>query len=192
MNGDPPRRVWVDLTNSPHVLVLAPIVRRLRAAGHEVSVTARDFAQTIELAERHGLGASGARTSWRGGPRRPGARARVALAGGLPVRARPRLRRGRRTRLERPAGRRSRTRHPRGRHVRLRVGVPPAHGRLPAVSARAGARRDPARAAAALRRERRRSSVATRDSRRSTTSPTSSPTRTRSPRSVQTGRGSSR
>jgi predicted glycosyltransferase len=52
------RRVWVDLTNSPHVLVLAPIIRRLRDAGHEVSVTARDFAQTIELAERHGLGAT--------------------------------------------------------------------------------------------------------------------------------------
>ena len=39
------------------MLVLAPIIRRLREAGHEVSVTARDFAQTIELAERHGLGA---------------------------------------------------------------------------------------------------------------------------------------
>jgi predicted glycosyltransferase len=57
MNTGPPRRVWVDLTNSPHVLVLAPIIRRLRAAGHEVLVTARDFAQTIELAERHALGA---------------------------------------------------------------------------------------------------------------------------------------
>src|SRR5262249_6687071 len=51
-------RVWVDLTNSPHVLVLAPIVRRLRAAGHEVDVTARRFAQTVELAERHGVGAT--------------------------------------------------------------------------------------------------------------------------------------
>jgi hypothetical protein len=57
MSEGPPRRVWVDLTNSPHVLVLAPIIRRLRDAGHEVAVTARDFAQTIELAERHGLGA---------------------------------------------------------------------------------------------------------------------------------------
>jgi uncharacterized protein len=50
-------RIWVDLTNSPHVLVLAPVVERLRAAGHDVRVTARDFAQTVELAERHGLGA---------------------------------------------------------------------------------------------------------------------------------------
>jgi predicted glycosyltransferase len=48
-------RVWVDLTNSPHPLVLRPIVERLRADGHVVSVTARDFAQTVELAQRLGL-----------------------------------------------------------------------------------------------------------------------------------------
>ncbi|MEA2297145.1 MAG: uncharacterized protein QOF77_81, partial [Solirubrobacteraceae bacterium] len=48
-------RVWVDLTNSPHVLVLRPIVERLRAGGHEVEVTARDFAQTLELCHRFGL-----------------------------------------------------------------------------------------------------------------------------------------
>ena len=48
-------RVWVDLTNSPHPLVLRPVVARLRAQGHEVTVTARDFAQTVELAQRAGL-----------------------------------------------------------------------------------------------------------------------------------------
>ncbi|MFT4035391.1 MAG: DUF354 domain-containing protein [Patulibacter sp.] len=51
-------RVWIDLTNSPHVLVLRPIVEDLRARGHEVQVTARDFAQTVALAERHGLDAT--------------------------------------------------------------------------------------------------------------------------------------
>jgi len=45
-------RIWVDLTNSPHVLVLRPVIERLRADGHDVRVTARDFAQTIELCER--------------------------------------------------------------------------------------------------------------------------------------------
>ena len=45
-------RVWVDLTNSPHVLVMRPVVRALQADGHEVEVTARDFAQTLELCER--------------------------------------------------------------------------------------------------------------------------------------------
>jgi hypothetical protein len=48
-------RVWVDLTNSPHPLVMRPIVECLRADGHAVSVTARDFAQTVELAQRLGL-----------------------------------------------------------------------------------------------------------------------------------------
>ncbi|MCW3064112.1 MAG: hypothetical protein JWN32_1284 [Solirubrobacterales bacterium] len=51
-------RVWVDLTNSPHVLVLRPIVRALRADGHEVELTARDFAQTLGLLERFGLEAT--------------------------------------------------------------------------------------------------------------------------------------
>jgi predicted glycosyltransferase len=48
-------RVWVDLTNSPHVLVLRPIVRVLEERGADVLITARDFAQTLELCERHGL-----------------------------------------------------------------------------------------------------------------------------------------
>jgi predicted glycosyltransferase len=48
-------RVWVDLTNSPHVLVMRPVIRALEARGAEVLVTARDFAQTLPLAERHGL-----------------------------------------------------------------------------------------------------------------------------------------
>ena len=48
-------RVWIDLTNSPHVLVMRPVIELLRADGHDVRVTARDFAQTIELCERFGI-----------------------------------------------------------------------------------------------------------------------------------------
>jgi predicted glycosyltransferase len=48
-------RIWVDLTNSPHVLVMRPVVRALEADGHEVEVTARDFAQTLELCDRLGV-----------------------------------------------------------------------------------------------------------------------------------------
>jgi predicted glycosyltransferase len=51
-------RVWADLTNSPHPLVLRPVIERLRASGNDVSVTARDFAQTVELCERLGLDAT--------------------------------------------------------------------------------------------------------------------------------------
>ena len=48
-------RVWVDLTNSPHVLVLRPVIEALRARGADVRVTARDFAQTVGLCERFGI-----------------------------------------------------------------------------------------------------------------------------------------
>jgi uncharacterized protein len=48
-------RVWIDLTNSPHVLVMRPVVQLLRAEGHEVEVTARDFAQTLQLLDRFGI-----------------------------------------------------------------------------------------------------------------------------------------
>lgn len=47
----PQLRIWIDLANSPHVLFFAPIVRDLEAAGHTVELTARDFAQTLELAK---------------------------------------------------------------------------------------------------------------------------------------------
>jgi uncharacterized protein len=46
-------RVWIDLTNSPHVLVFAPLVKRMRRRGWDVSVTARAYAQTLELLELH-------------------------------------------------------------------------------------------------------------------------------------------
>lgn len=48
-------RVWIDLTNSPHVLVMRPVIELLRADGHEVRVTARDFAQTLQLLDRFSI-----------------------------------------------------------------------------------------------------------------------------------------
>jgi uncharacterized protein len=48
-------RIWIDLTNSPHVLVMRPLIEIMREDGHEVEVTARDFAQTLELCERFGI-----------------------------------------------------------------------------------------------------------------------------------------
>jgi predicted glycosyltransferase len=44
-------RVWIDLSNSPHALLFAPISRRLESDGHEILITARDNAQTVELAQ---------------------------------------------------------------------------------------------------------------------------------------------
>lgn len=48
-------KVWVDLANSPQVLFFRPIVRELERRGHEVFVTSRPFAQTVELADQLGL-----------------------------------------------------------------------------------------------------------------------------------------
>src|SRR6185312_12528924 len=48
-------RIWIDLTNSPHVLVMRPVIETLRERGHDVEVTARDFAQTLGLLERFGI-----------------------------------------------------------------------------------------------------------------------------------------
>jgi uncharacterized protein len=42
-------RVWVDLTNTAHVLVLRPLVEILEGEGHEVTLTARPLSHTVEL-----------------------------------------------------------------------------------------------------------------------------------------------
>ncbi len=48
-------RVWIDITNSPHVLFFRPLIQLLEADGHEVTVTAREYAQTLQLLELHGI-----------------------------------------------------------------------------------------------------------------------------------------
>jgi predicted glycosyltransferase len=47
-------RVWVDFTNTAHVIVLRPLVERLERAGHEVLLTARPLSHTVELLEDWG------------------------------------------------------------------------------------------------------------------------------------------
>ncbi|HEY7302953.1 MAG TPA: DUF354 domain-containing protein [Bryobacteraceae bacterium] len=47
----PPKKVWIDLDNSPHVPFFAPIITELENRGHTILVTARDFAQVTKLAE---------------------------------------------------------------------------------------------------------------------------------------------
>ena len=46
-------RVWIDMTASAHVLVFRPLIRLLRERGDEVDVTAREYAQTLQLLELH-------------------------------------------------------------------------------------------------------------------------------------------
>jgi predicted glycosyltransferase len=73
-SGTSPRRIWIDLANSPHPILFEPIVDELRDKGHEVLITARDHAQTLALAQErwpdvHVIGG-----------RSPGGRSRKAAA----------------------------------------------------------------------------------------------------------------
>src|SRR5215211_935915 len=47
--------IWIDLANSPHVPFFRALVGEFEARGHEVALTAREFAQTVELAGAAGL-----------------------------------------------------------------------------------------------------------------------------------------
>jgi predicted glycosyltransferase len=48
-------KIWVDMTASAHVLVFRPLIHLLRRRGDAVEITARDYAQTLQLLELHGL-----------------------------------------------------------------------------------------------------------------------------------------
>jgi uncharacterized protein len=48
-------RVWIDVSNSPQVPFFRPLVDLLHARGHDVDVTTREFAQTLELLSLHGI-----------------------------------------------------------------------------------------------------------------------------------------
>ena len=47
-------RVWVDVTNSAHVVVLRPLVELLEQRGHDVTITARPLSHTTELLDDWG------------------------------------------------------------------------------------------------------------------------------------------
>ena len=47
-------RVWVDFTNTAHVLVLRPLVELLEREGHEVTLTARPLSHTVDLLDEWG------------------------------------------------------------------------------------------------------------------------------------------
>lgn len=47
------KKVWIDITNSPHVLFFNPIIKKLKSRGYDVVVTARDFAQVYDLLDEY-------------------------------------------------------------------------------------------------------------------------------------------
>ena len=48
--------IWFDLDNSPHVPLFASVFQELEKRNISFDVTARDFAQTLELLKMHGIG----------------------------------------------------------------------------------------------------------------------------------------
>ena len=48
-------RLWIDLANSPHVPFFKALAARFVERGHEIEVTARDFAETVPLAKAAGF-----------------------------------------------------------------------------------------------------------------------------------------
>src|SRR6266550_7338158 len=48
-------RIWIDLANSPHVPFFRPLANEFMRRGHYVAVTARQFAETVALAEAAGF-----------------------------------------------------------------------------------------------------------------------------------------
>ena len=48
-------RIWADMDNAPHVLVLNPLINELKNRGHDVYITAREYGQTLSLLELYDL-----------------------------------------------------------------------------------------------------------------------------------------
>ncbi len=76
-------RVWIDITNSPHVPVFRPLIRLLLAQGHQVEVTAREYAQTLQLLDLHRIPHHVVGPRHGGGGRLGKARALVGRLGAL-------------------------------------------------------------------------------------------------------------
>jgi len=50
--------IWIDLANSPHAPFFRALIDEFERRGHTVEVSARDFAQTVELAQKANLNAA--------------------------------------------------------------------------------------------------------------------------------------
>ncbi|MFA7361203.1 MAG: DUF354 domain-containing protein [Candidatus Kapaibacterium sp.] len=47
--------IWFDFDNSPHVQIFKPILKKLESYGINYQITARDFAQTLDLLKLYGM-----------------------------------------------------------------------------------------------------------------------------------------
>lgn len=47
-------KIWIDLTNSPHINFFKPFINKWKSDGHEILLTTRDLANTIDLIDQNG------------------------------------------------------------------------------------------------------------------------------------------
>lgn len=45
------KKIWIDIENTPHVIIFAPIIKDLESSGYEVLVTAREYGGIVTLLE---------------------------------------------------------------------------------------------------------------------------------------------
>jgi len=48
-------KIWLDVDNGPHVLIMHPLANELKRRGHDIAFTARDRANSCELLDLYGL-----------------------------------------------------------------------------------------------------------------------------------------
>ena len=48
-------RIWIDIDNAPHALIMEPIIEELERRGHQVLITARDYGNTRGLLDMKGF-----------------------------------------------------------------------------------------------------------------------------------------
>lgn len=47
-------KIWIDLTNSPHINFFKPFIKKWNSEGYQIILTVRDLANTIQLVEQNG------------------------------------------------------------------------------------------------------------------------------------------
>ena len=47
-------KIWIDLTNSPHINFFKPFIKKWEEEGHQIIITARNLANTLDLISQNG------------------------------------------------------------------------------------------------------------------------------------------
>ena len=47
-------KIWIDLTNSPHIQFFKPFIKKWKSEGYEIIITCRNLSNTIQLIKKEG------------------------------------------------------------------------------------------------------------------------------------------